>query len=384
MKKLIYITNIPTPYRNYRFNEMTKCFAEQGIEVEVLYMNASEPDRNWTIDHDDMQHNYHVFSRNKVIYRMGMWMHFSPKLQWYLLTKSYDIAVLGGLASPAHFIASVLLKRKSLRILSVESNLSSIGNKGTIATKVKSLLMRRFDFFQVTGVRAIDFIGHYVPELKPQNIVTLPNVINEPLFHEADPKDLDSKLSDLISKQKAAGNKTILIPARLIDEKGLLPFLSAMKASDKLAVFIAGDGKLKETLDNLIKRNNLNVFMLGGVTPATVAAMMKTVDFLALPSKSDPSPLSVIEAISVGLPLLISKNVGNYEDVLRESENGWGFEFDNKDETRAALIKAAHLNADLHQNMRIKARELFTQNFSTQKVLNRYLDELKRLATHSP
>ena len=379
MKKMLYITNIPTPYRNYRFNKMVALFREQGISLEVLYMNASEPDRNWVLDKDAMRHPYQIFSTRKVGNGLGMWLHTSLKLQWYLLRADYDVAVLGGLASPAHFMASLLLKKGKVNVLSVESNMDSIANKGGLATKVKQYLMRRFAFFQVTGERSIEFIAHYVPDLDREKVLTLPNVIDEEVFANTNTEVLPTQLLDKIQEQKSQGNRVILIPARLIEVKGLLPFLTCLRKEDKVFVVIAGEGELRPQIEKLIRDNELNVSLLGEVNQAQVAGLMKLTDFMALPSRSDASPLSVIEAISCGVPLLVSRNIGNINDVLKTGVNGWSFAYDNPAQTRAAISSALTVTEPEYQEMRTQAVNLFKQRFATDVVLKNYLDSLKRM-----
>lgn len=379
-KKLLYITNIPTPYRNSRFNALSLVCAEHGLLLEVLYMNESEPDRAWTINPNDMKHRYKVFSKSKVRMALGMWMHFSPKLQAYLMRCDYDIAILGGLASPAHFMASLLLKTSKFNLLSVESNLSSIGNHSGIATKVKAKLMRRFTHFQVTGEKATEFIRHYVPEVKSENVITLPNVINESLFERADSATLPQSLLKCLDDDAQAGLKRVLIPARLIEEKGLFPFFESLRKDDPLMIYLAGDGPLRGQLEDYVKTNQLKVRFLGAQSPETTAKLMKSSDFLCLPSKSDPSPLSVIEACYCALPILASKNIGNFHDVIRDGVNGWGFEFANPQSTRAGIECLINLSDTERRGMAQKARERFEDTFRTHKVLERYVSQLKAIS----
>lgn len=62
MKKLLYITNIPAPYRQKRYNLMQEIFPKNGIEFEVLYMAKIEPDRNWVIPPESFRYNYKIFN----------------------------------------------------------------------------------------------------------------------------------------------------------------------------------------------------------------------------------------------------------------------------------------------------------------------------------
>lgn len=373
MKKMLYITNIPTPYRNFRFNLLYQEFAAQGIEVEVLYMNRSEADRHWQLEPENMTYPYRIFSQRQVKKRLGMWMHICPSLLAYLRKTDYDVAVLGGLASPAHFITALLLKKRALRILSVESNLASIGNKSGFASCLKNQLMKRFDAFQVTGKRAQAYVQHYLPKAVSQDFIYLPNVIDEGVYGQSGETALPDSVVTLLKQQVSANRKLMLVPARLIEQKGLLPFLTCLQPNDPLAVFIAGDGPLKAQLQDYVKANGLNVTLLGQMPAEYVAALMRQVDYLVLPSKSDPSPLSVIEACYSGLPMLLSQNVGNYPDVLEDGENGWSFEFNNAQSTRAAIDAAIAATPCKIEHMRQYGKGIFEQRFAAKKVIQRYV-----------
>ena len=394
IKKLLYITNIPTPYRNFRFNALADICHKNGLSLHVLYMNESEPDRTWQINYEDMQHTYTVFSRQTVKKALGMWMHVTPGLQRFLLRTDYDIAVLGGLASPAHFLSALILSRRRflsrgrflsrkqsyVNVLSVESNIASIGNHSGIASRVKTFLMKRFRYFQVTGDKAADFIRHYVGAVPDDCLVTLPNVINEPLFLHASPVALPQIAEDAIKRAREEGKKVLLIPARLIEEKGLLPFFKALNKEDTVCVLIAGEGPLRAAIERQISERELNVVLLGAQTPEVTSSLMKSVDFLCLPSKSDPSPLSVIEACACGLPILASRNIGNFTDVIDEGINGWGFDFNNTDSARQALKQLYSVSKAQRADMALHARQKFNETFHSEKALQHYVDELKKLA----
>lgn len=376
-KILLYITNIPTPYRNFRFNTLAQVCQANGFHLRVLYMNESEPDRAWTLNKKDMQHDFVIFSSNKVKQKLGMWLHFSPKLHLYLLKTPYAVAILGGLASPAHFMASLMLKPSKLNVLSVESNLSSIGNHSGLASQVKSFLMRRFQYFQITGAKAADYIRYYVPDAKMTNMVTLPNVINEPLFDLCETLTLPNAIEKQIVACRELGHKIMLIPARLIEEKGLFEFLKAVKRPDPLTILIAGDGPLRTSLDAFIAEQRLSVILLGAQSPKVTAALMKKVDVLCLPSRSDPSPLSVIEACACGLPILVSNNIGNVDEVF--ANNGWRFDFGDNASTRNSIESMLNAQTSELKAMSQASKTLFESRFRAKIVLQAYIDQLLRL-----
>ena len=49
-KRIVHLTNIPTPYRINFFNELDKYLKIKNIDLIVIYCAESEPNRNWKID----------------------------------------------------------------------------------------------------------------------------------------------------------------------------------------------------------------------------------------------------------------------------------------------------------------------------------------------
>ena len=59
-KRIVHITNIPTPYRINFFNELDKYLKIRNIELIVIYCSKSEPNRNWEIDTSKINFKYKI------------------------------------------------------------------------------------------------------------------------------------------------------------------------------------------------------------------------------------------------------------------------------------------------------------------------------------
>ena len=85
---------------------------------------------------------------------------------------------------------------------------------------------------------------------------------------------------------------------------------------------IYGEGKDKEILNNLIKELNLEekVFLKGYTND--VQAALKDADLLIHATNLDAMPISVIEAMAMGIPCIVS-NVGDMPDWVQQDRNGF-------------------------------------------------------------
>lgn len=371
MRRMLYVTNIVTPYRNYRFNILAEKLKLQNIDLVVLYMNESESDRSWDIDYQKMRYEYKIFSRSRVKKMFGMWMHFPLGLFKYLKEEEYDYLVLGGIASPAHMYISLTKKDSVMNILSVESNITSVQSKSKLAHGIKKFLISKYDYFQVTGKKAIDYVNYYIGDADVK-YVTLPNVIDEEQFVK------NATLNPII-KIKSSDRVKCLIPARLIPKKGIVEFLSCLKSTDNIDIYIAGDGPLYDDIMKVTKANDLSVKMLGYVDSSLIPSLMSQFDFLILPSKSDPYPLSVIEACFLSVPLLVSRNIGNCDDVLIEGVNGFSFDFDSYASVRKCIDLVLSTDIIARQKMKVNAKNVFNERFRADLVIDNYIRDIINL-----
>jgi len=98
---------------------------------------------------------------------------------------------------------------------------------------------------------------------------------------------------------------------------------------------------------------------------------MNCADALVLSSESENAPLTILEAMSCGLPVIAS-NVGGIPEQITDGENGFLIPLKNPEKIAGAALK---LSADekLLAEMGAKARATVLQHFTKDKVLDQYL-----------
>ena len=129
--------------------------------------------------------------------------------------------------------------------------------------------------------------------------------------------------------------------ARLADEKDpltlLKAFLRVYRKNGSVRLFLVGEGKKRPEIESFITENKLNktVFLQG--QQDNINDFLNMADVFVLSSKEESLPLSLLEALSVGLPCIVS-NVG---DMPRWVEHGRsGFVFKKQDEVLLSCLMA--------------------------------------------
>lgn len=87
-------------------------------------------------------------------------------------------------------------------------------------------------------------------------------------------------------------------------------------------------GSMKQVIESTIQERGLsrNVVVLDPVAYECMPGYYAAADLFVLASVQDPCPLSVVEALHSGLPLLLSRRLGNASKALEESGNWWSFD----------------------------------------------------------
>ncbi|WP_445781352.1 glycosyltransferase family 4 protein [Shewanella sp.] len=204
-----------------------------------------------------------------------------------------------------------------------------------------------------------------------KNPVPLPNVIEEERFNVTD--------SEIVGRRN---NKLpiFVVPIRLVErDKGLVNYLNALGVDNiKKAIFmIAGDGEDRSGYQRFIDENGLSehVILLGHVSSSAMRKLYSIANILLLPSFSDPSPLSVFEAMAMKLPILISYRCGNHFESLINSINGFGFDPANRDEIVDSFLKIIE-NRNKLELMGNESYEIYSNNFSKKIVINKLIGSL--------
>lgn len=103
---------------------------------------------------------------------------------------------------------------------------------------------------------------------------------------------------------------------------------------------------------------------------------MPNIDILLLMSISEGLPMSIIEAQSLGIPV-ITTDVGGIPEIITHESNGLIVKRDVTDLTNA--IDRLIDNKDLRQLMSIRSMENFQSKFTVQMMSEKYMGEYQKV-----
>lgn len=160
---------------------------------------------------------------------------------------------------------------------------------------------------------------------------------------------------------------------RLSEQKGHLTLVEAAamlkRAGRDFTVALVGDGEMRRPIEAAARRAGvLDRFeFLGWRTPAEVRAeILKSVAFV-LPSYAEGLPVSIMEAMSLGRPV-VSTYVAGIPELVAPGETGWLAPAGDAEALAAAMGEALDLDPDRRRAMGAKARARIERDHDIDRI----------------
>ncbi|WP_417775726.1 glycosyltransferase family 4 protein [Stutzerimonas xanthomarina] len=159
---------------------------------------------------------------------------------------------------------------------------------------------------------------------------------------------------------------TILFLGKLSQGKGtdilIKAMLEVVKKCPDAVLELAGDGDVSTYRAQASTLPN-NIRFLGWVDSEAKVEAFRRATLLCLPSWNEGLPMSILEAMSVGLPVIVTP-VGGIPEVVLNEVNGFLVEPGDAYALAEALIKVIS-NAELAQAMGANGRCIYQERFSS-------------------
>lgn len=376
--KLILITNIATPYRNFFFKILYNVLSNNDWDFEVWFLAKTEKGRFWNFTNNDFEYPYRFFSGMHFTFK-DISLHFNAKVIWELSKKKPEIILFGGSwLYPTNIFSSFLNKfiSQSKQVLWVESHFQSSKHLGLVSKFIRKAILNFYDSFAVPGEKSRVYVNYFA---RNPAIYFLPNVVDKELFIEKVREHKERKLY-LLNKWRVKNNDRVyLLPARLHPSKGIREFIHSLvntSYTKSFIILIAGDGYLKSKIHQEINNSKLNIKLLGQCSSSDMLELYAISDIFLLPSLIDPNPLSVIEALWSSLPILISNRLGNEPETLVEGCNGWGFNPLNKLSVENKFLKSLLTNNGDLEQMGYESFKIACEKFDPYNVVKNFVNSI--------
>ncbi len=298
----------------------------------------------------------------------------------FLLIKQEKIDLIHSHLPVPHFVAGVLKILTKIPIITHIHGYEIFNKKEFVDLKVPNFLKVSYTnaimsrFFLPISDRIITITKGSLKALQKRKFISkeklcyIPNGIS---ITPIDPKERSINRS-----------YNFVSLGRLVEQKNYSFLIEVIKDIPKdfdYKLYIAGDGPLYNHLKKTIECYNLTdrVFLLGYVED--VYKILRKGHCFILPSVWEFFPISVLEAMSVSLPVIAS-NVGGMEDLVDHGENGFLCPVNDKEkflESMIYLIKNKEKALQMGEKGFQKVKKFFSISKIADKIFDVYTEILK-------
>ena len=313
MKRILFVTNYPSPYRVNFFDELGK-----NAQVTVLFSDRIEKkthrDAQWYVEGSG---NFQAVQLKRRVFSQGGKDLCVDVCRW--LKKSWDAIVVCGYAGPTVMLAIAYLKaRKMPFYMEVDGGL--IRPDSPLKYRFKRSLVSSASWWISSGSHTSEYLCHY--GAKSDRIFLYP-------FTSLWQREILPYLPTLEEKQTLrrelgmAEEKILLYVGRLTREKGMEALLHAIPALEKnVGVYFVGGEPTQAHLEFVRAHGLENVHFVPFQKKEPLLRYYRAADLFVLPTHSDVWGLVVNEAMACGLPVITTDRCVAGLELIEPGVNG--------------------------------------------------------------
>lgn len=318
MKRIVIITNIPSPYRVDFFDYLQQhtCM----YEIHILYAARNEENRSWAIEGDKMRNSHFADSYTiRIPYRFDTkYIHISKGVV-RLLEELQPAIVVGAEYNPTALQALRYCRKKRIPYISwTDGTLNSERGINWLQKRLRHYVVGHASAFIASSTKAKEAQLAYGADAERCFISFLTVDLEKYMAQKDD--DSAGRV------RHAGGAKQILCVGSLIERKGVDLLLEAVKeVEEDFILALAGSGPEENNLRRLARKLGIEnrVKFLGYLTREELKKEYAKSAVFVLPTRQDCFALVILEAMCAGLPVVCSQYADGAYDLVEEGKNGY-------------------------------------------------------------
>lgn len=311
--KVLYLVNIPSPYRVSFFNELGKM-----CDLTVLFERKSSDEREESWFNND-------FNNFRAIFLEGLKINQNTALCFgvlkYLKREVYDFIIIGGYATPTGMLAINYMKFKKIQFgLNADGGLIN-KNEAVLKRLIKTHHIKSAEFWLSTSKTTSSYLEYYGADLNKTYLYPFTTLLQKDVLDT--PVD-DNKKKNLRHKLNINEEKVILSVGQFIHRKGFDVLLNACtKLPREYGIYIVGGEPTPEFLELKENLKLSNVHFIGFKAKEELKEYYMASNLFVLPTREDIWGLVINEAMAYGLPVITTEKCVAGLELVKNYENGF-------------------------------------------------------------
>ncbi|MCY1689905.1 glycosyltransferase family 4 protein [Exiguobacterium sp. SL14] len=361
--KILFITNIPSPYRIEFFNQLGE-FVDLTVVFEAKKAEAIRFD--WNVK-DIRNFNAIFLSENKIKERKINFKIFSV-----INNEKYDFIISTSYAYMTELFAILYLQFKKIPYF-LEIDGGFVKNESRLLFNLKKRLISKAEGYFSPSKDSDNYLTNYYADSQqifryPFTSLSRKDLLNNSKNHEN---------SCEFRKNLGVDNdsKVILFVGRFVDLKGIDVLLNSIVniKTEKVTVIIVG-GEAKDEYINIIKNiKNTKVIFKSFQSKLEIEKYYRIADLFVFPTRQDVWGLVVNEALSFGVPVITTNNCGSGKEIIKNGINGYLIENENVNELTQRIDSFFSLSSGDRQKMKVNSL-LSIKKYSIENMVEEHLN----------
>ena len=324
--KVLYLTNIPSPYRVAYFNELGKYCDLTVIFEKEGYITR---DKSWL---DYKFENFKGFFLPGI--EIGLYEKLTFAFVKYLKKEKYDHVIVTNMGTLTGVLAVHWMKLKNIPYC-IEGDGGIAGSRKGIKEKIKTGMISTAKMCFSTSKEHDKYYCQY--GAMPNNIRRYPFTSLHAKDILAAPIDNEEKL-DIKRKLGISEKRIILSIGSFIPRKGMdLLIKATSKIRGDWGIYIIGGEATEEYLELKKTYQNQNLYFIDFMKPEKLSDYFKAADLFVLATREDIWGLVINEAMAYALPVITTNKCVAGQELVKNGENGYIVESENIEELREKI-----------------------------------------------
>ena len=253
-------------------------------------------------------------------------------------------------------IPGILAKRLLKKPYTVYGRGSEVYLPWLFKTPISKLILRRADVV----IALTEDMKTEMQKISSRDVAVIPNGIDLESYEDLPTK---AAIRDRLGLNSA--DSIILFVGTLRPVKGLKYLIQAMnivrQKDTNVRLILVGDGVGRQSLERFVKELDLGdrVTFVGKVPNEKVPEYMSASDVFVLPSLSEGFPVTILEAMASGLPIVATR-VRGLPEIVKDGESGFLVEPRNPEQLADRVLTLLK-NEDSRQRMIMNNRNKVQQ-----------------------
>jgi Glycosyltransferase len=324
--KVLFLTNIPSPYKMDFFNELGRV-----CDLSVLFERKNAENRNDIWLQKKAEHFQAIYLKGRVI---GDDHALCPEVGKYIKKRAYDRIVIGQYSSPTSMLAILLMKIKSISYY-ISTDGGILKEDNPIKRAVKRFFMRGAKGYFSPGQASDRYLCGYGANEKHISRYPFTSVWEKDILAEQLAKEQKAEIRERIGMR---GEKIILSVGQFIYRKGYDVLLEAAeKINPQVGIYLVGGKPTSEYLQFIHNNHMNNIYFTEFMQKDKLAEYYMAADIFVLPTREDIWGLVINEALAYGLPVITTDKCNSGLELLKDGLAGQIVKVNDAVELRRAI-----------------------------------------------